>query len=282
MRPPAPQIWHLAQGRMLDLTSKPIIMGILNVTPDSFSDGGKWVDDEIAFAHAERMLSEGADIIDIGAESTRPGHQPISAQEEIKRLAPHLKLLAEQTGAIISVDTSKSSVAEFALQAGAHIINDIWGLQNDPSMAGIIAQHQAGVVIMHNRQSIDENIDIIDDIKKFFLRSIDRALQNNIQTHHIVLDPGVGFGKTFEQNLKVIANIDQFITLGFPVLIGASRKSFIGKIIESQPEERIAGTISANLIAREAKASIFRVHDVAECRQALLVAEKILEMKDKK
>ncbi|HKS87272.1 MAG TPA: dihydropteroate synthase [Pseudolabrys sp.] len=251
-------------------------MGILNVTPDSFSDGGEFLEPEKAVAHAEEMVRQGADIIDIGAESTRPygGAVPVAAGDEKRRLVPVLPAAA-RLGVPVSIDTIKASVAAWALDQGAAIINDVWGLQRDPDMAPLAAERGVPVIIMHNREASDERIDIITDVMVFFARSLDIAARAGIARGNIVLDPGIGFGKTAEQSITCLARLDEFKRFGLPLLVGASRKRFISSIVPSKPDERIGGTISAHVLAAEQGAAIIRAHDVAETVQALRVAAAI-------
>ena len=253
----------------------PAVMGILNVTPDSFSDGGKFIAPEHALTQARRMIAEGADIIDIGAESTRPyGSQPVSADEELERLQP---VLAEVIafGIPVSIDSMKSPVVGWALDQGAAIANDIWGLQRDPDMAGLVAERQAPVIIMHNRDEADAGIDIMKDVAGFFERSLAIAAKAGISPGHIVLDPGIGFGKTQEQSITVLARLDELAVFNLPLLIGASRKRFIDTITPSAPDRRLGGSIAAHLIAANSGARIIRTHDVAETVQALRVTAAI-------
>lgn len=255
---------------------RPLVMGILNVTPDSFSDGGEFLEPEKAVAHAEEMVRQGADIIDIGAESTRPygGAVPVAAGDEKRRLVPVLPAAA-RLGVPVSIDTIKASVAAWALDQGAAIINDVWGLQRDPDMAPLAAERGVPVIIMHNREAADERIDIIADVMAFFTRSLDIAARAGIARGNIVLDPGIGFGKTAEQSITCLARLDEFKRFGLPLLVGASRKRFISSIVPSKPDERIGGTISAHVLAAEQGAAIIRAHDVAETVQALRVAAAI-------
>jgi dihydropteroate synthase len=254
----------------------PAVMGVLNVTPDSFSDGGEHLAPEHALAHARRMVAEGADIIDIGAESTRPygDARPVSADEELARLRP---VLAEiiKLGIPVSIDSMKPEVAAFALEAGAAIANDVWGLQRDSRMAPLVAQRGVPVIIMHNRDRADPAIDIMKEIATFFARSLDIAAKAGIPDGHIVLDPGVGFGKTPEQSMTALARLDELKRFGVPILAGASRKRFIASVSPSEPHQRLAGSIAAHLIAAKAGARIIRTHDVAETVQALKVAAAI-------
>ncbi len=250
-------------------------MGILNVTPDSFSDGGLFRDPGTAIARAERMLREGADLLDVGGESTRPyGAIPISADEEWGRLAPVLPSIIA-LGVPVSIDTMKAAVAAKALALGAVIVNDVWGVQRDREMAGVVAEHGAAVVIMHNRETVDPEIDIMADVERFFARSIEIAENAGVAREHIVLDPGIGFGKTPAQSLTVLAKLDRLRVFGLPLLIGASRKRFIASVSPSEPQDRLGGSIAANLLAVLAGAAIVRVHDVAETVQALRVATAI-------
>ncbi len=255
----------------------PAVMGVLNVTPDSFSDGGQFMTPERALAQARRMIAEGADIIDIGAESTRPyGAQPISDEEERQRLQPVLDDVVA-LGVPVSIDSMKSAVVAWALGAGAAIANDVWGLQRDPGMATVIAEYKATVVVMHNRDRADPAIDIIRDIEAFFARSLDIAARAGIPGSHIVLDPGIGFGKTPEQSMTVLARFDELREFGLPLLVGASRKRFISTITPSEPRQRLGGSIAAHVLAARKGARIVRTHDVAETVQALRVAAAIEE-----
>jgi len=255
---------------------RPLVMGILNVTPDSFSDGGQFIDPQAALAHARQMVAEGADIIDVGAESTRPyiGAQPVGRDDEMARLTPVLRPVVE-LGAPVSVDTMKAQVAAWALEQGATILNDVWGLQRDPDMARVAAEHGAPLIMMHNREQVEPALDIMAEIEAFFLRSLDIASKAGVARDRIVLDPGIGFGKTPEQSIEVIARLAELKTFGLPILIGLSRKRFINFISPSKPHERIGGSIAANLSAVRAGADIVRVHDVAETVQALRVMNAI-------
>jgi dihydropteroate synthase len=256
--------------------SRPLVMGILNVTPDSFSDGGRFLDPAVAIAHAANMAKAGADILDIGAESTRPygGAVPVSANEEKARLEPILPAVTK-FGLPLSIDTIKASIAAWALDQGATIVNDVWGLQRDPDMAPLVARRGVPVIVMHNREAADEGIDIIADVIAFFSRSLEIAARAGIARETIVLDPGIGFGKTPEQSIACIARLGEFKRFGLPLLVGASRKRFISTVTPSTPDERIGGSISAHLLAVEKGAAIVRVHDVKETVQALRVAAAI-------
>ena len=255
---------------------RPVVMGILNLTPDSFSDGGRFVDPSVAIAHARQMIADGADIIDIGAESTRPygGAVRVDAAEERRRLAPVLGPICA-LGTPVSIDTMKSEIASWALDQGAAMANDVWGLQRDPGMANVVARHGVPVVIMHNRETADPAIDVMADIAAFFTRSLAIARQAAIAPERIVLDPGIGFGKTQEQSIEVMAKLDRLASFGHPLLVGASRKRFIDSISPAPPDRRLAGSIAAHLLAVRGGAAVLRVHDVAETVQALKVAAAI-------
>jgi dihydropteroate synthase len=262
-------------ARLLAL-GRPLVMGVLNVTPDSFSDGGRFFDPAAAIDHARRLVVEGADILDIGAESTRPygGAEAVPLDEETRRLEPILPAVLE-LGAPVSIDTMKATVAENALQAGAAIVNDVWGLQRDPDMAGVVARHGAPVLVMHNRDRADPAIDIMRDIDAFFSRSLAIADAAGIAREDIVLDPGIGFGKTPEQSLLVLSRFAELQSFGLPLMIGASRKRFIDSVSPAPPDRRLGGSLAAHLAAVERGAVIVRTHDVAETVQALRVAAAI-------
>ena len=253
----------------------PAVMGVLNITPDSFSDGGAFIAPESALAQARRMVAEGAEIIDIGAESTRPyGSQPVTAEEELRRLEPVLSEVVA-LGVPVSIDSMKSAVAGWALDRGAAIANDVWGLQRDDGMATLIAKRNVPVVVMHNRDGADPAIDIMQDIAAFFARSLDIAVKAGIARENIVLDPGIGFGKTPEQSMTALARLGELRSFGLPILVGASRKRFISTVTPSEPTGRLGGSIAAHLVAAQNGANIIRAHDVAETVQALRVAAAI-------
>jgi dihydropteroate synthase len=255
---------------------RPVVMGILNVTPDSFSDGGAFLDPAAAIAHARALAAAGADILDIGAESTRPygGAKPVSADDEMKRLAPVLPA-AVALGLPVSIDTIKATVAAWALDQGAAIVNDVWGLQGDAGMAQLAAARGCPVIVMHNREHADETIDIMADVAAFFSRSLEIAAHAGIAREKIVLDPGIGFGKTPDQSIVCLARLAELQRFGLPILVGASRKRFINSVSPSEPSERIGGSVAAHLLAVENGAAVLRVHDVAETVQALRVAAAI-------
>jgi dihydropteroate synthase len=262
-------------ARLLSL-GRPAVMGVLNVTPDSFSDGGRFFDPSSADEQAQRMVAAGADILDIGAESTRPygGAVPVPIAEEIRRLAPVLPG-AVALGVPVSIDTMKAEVAAWALASGAAIVNDVWGLQRDSGLARVVAEHGVPVIIMHNREAADPSIDIMADIAAFFLRSLEIAARAGIARENIVLDPGIGFGKTPEQSVTAIARLAELKSFGFPLLVGASRKRFIDRISPAAPDQRLGGSIAAHVLAAADGAAIIRAHDVAETVQALRIAAAI-------
>ena len=255
--------------------ARAIIMGILNLTPDSFSDGGRFQSLDTALAQAKRMVAEGCDIVDVGGESTRPGATPVPEAEELKRVEPILVALAPVLGAPLAIDTYKAAVARRAAELGAILINDVWGLQHDSGMADAVAETETAVVIMHNRRQRDAAIDILSDIRRFFDRSLALAQAAGIPRERIILDPGVGFGKTSRQNVEAVARIGELRDYRLPVLIGVSRKSFLGSLVEVGVEGRLIATLAANLAAAASGAAIFRVHDVAEHVAAFKVFDTI-------
>jgi dihydropteroate synthase len=262
-------------ARLLAL-GRPAVMGVLNVTPDSFSDGGRFLDPSIAIEQAQRMVAAGADVLDIGAESTRPygGAVPVPIEEEIRRLAPVLPS-AVGLGIPVSIDTMKAKVAAWALASGAAIVNDVWGLQRDADLARVVAEHGVPVIIMHNREAADPSIDIMADIAAFFSRSLDIAVRAGIARENIVLDPGIGFGKTAEQSVTAVARLAELKSFGLPLLVGASRKRFIDKVSPASPDQRLGGSIAAHVLAAADGAAIIRAHDVPETVQALRIAAAI-------
>jgi len=261
-------------------SGRSLIMGIVNVTPDSFSDGGDHAEAGPAVAHAEQLIAEGADIIDIGGESTRPGAAEVDAETEAARVIPAVKALATATRTLISVDTYKASVADMALAAGAHIVNDVWGLQREPEIARVAGAHGAAVIASHWERETYSPATILDAMKRFFDRSITLAREAGIPDHRIVLDPGIGFGKGLAENLLILDRIDEIVALGFPVLLGVSRKRFIGEITGREPKQRLAGTLATNVLAAAKGVSSFRVHDVAAHRDALAVTDAILSSRE--
>lgn len=254
--------------------NSPVLMGVLNVTPDSFSDGGRHFNPTIAIKQAKLMVKQGAFIIDVGGESSRPGSKPVSITEELRRVVPVIKTLSKQV--LISIDTYKPAVAAVALKLGAKIVNDISGLR-DPLMRKVVAQEQCPVILMHmlgepsQMQNRPRYKDVVQDIKQFFRDQINLATTSGINRKQIIIDPGIGFGKTVHHNFEILNNIKSFTTLNLPILIGASRKSFIGKLTGAAVEDRLPGTLAAHLRAVQQGADILRVHDVAEHQQALRV-----------
>jgi dihydropteroate synthase len=255
---------------------RPVLLGVLNVTPDSFFDGGRHEEPRDAIAHARDMVAQGADILDIGAESSRPyGNRiAVTLEDEVARLNPVLPAVVS-LGLPVSIDTMKAKVAAWAIERGAAMVNDVWGLQRDPDMARVVAERGLPVVVMHNRDAADPSIDIIADIEAFFRRSLDIAGRAGIRRNRIVLDPGIGFGKTPEQSLAVIARLAELKAFGLPLLVGASRKRFIASVLPSEPDERLGGSIASHILAVFNGAAMVRVHDVAETVQALRVAAAI-------
>ncbi|UPJ67336.1 dihydropteroate synthase [Bradyrhizobium sp. 191] len=278
LSPPVPPAGSAGPDALRTLLERslPAVMGVLNITPDSFSDGGAFIAPARALERAQAMIADGVDIIDIGAESTRPykGARPVTAADELARLKPVLADVVA-LGVPVSIDSMKAEVVAFALDHGAAIANDVWGLQRDPDMAPLIAARGVPVVVMHNRDSVDPAIDIIADMKTFFRRSLDIAAQAGIVRDKIVLDPGIGFGKTVEQSMTALAHLRELDMFGLPILVGASRKRFIASVSPSKPSERLAGSIAAHLIAAQRGAKIIRTHDVGETLQALRVAHAI-------
>lgn len=272
-----PSALTLPDGCMLALDA-PLVMGIVNVTPDSFSDGGLLPDAEAAIAHGLRLAGEGAAILDIGGESTRPGHAVIDAATELARVLPVIAGLKARGDRPISIDSWKAEVAEAALAAGATIVNDVWGAQRDPRIAAVAAEAGAPIVLMHNRDSIDPSLDILAEVMRFLERSVATARSAGVPQSQIVVDPGIGFGKTPRQNLDLIRNLDRLAGLGCPILLGASRKSTLGLVTGRRlPAERLAASISAHLYGASRGAAIIRAHDVAPHVDALKVWRAIAD-----
>jgi dihydropteroate synthase len=253
---------------------RPVVMGILNLTPDSFSDGNQFMTTDAALAHARRMAAEGCDIVDVGGESTRPGALAVSETEELARVEHVLGALG-RSEVPFSIDTYKASVALRGIELGAVLVNDVWGLQKDPAMAEAVAAAEAAVVIMHNRAQKDAAIDIVADIRRFFAHSLTLADKAGILRTRIILDPGIAFGKTALQNVEVITRLNTLMEFGCPILVGVSRKTFLGSLVEGGIEGTLAGTIAASLAALAGGALLFRVHDVAEHVAALGVFHAI-------
>ena len=270
--------WRLAHGRSLALGPRAILMGILNVTPDSFSDGGDFLGPASALEQARRMAGEGADILDVGGESTRPGAAPVSAAEEQDRVLPVVEAIRREIDVLVSVDTYRAETARLALAAGAHIVNDVWGLQREPEIAAVAARAGAGVVVMHTGRERERLPDAIDDQRHFLAQSLEIAARAGLPADAIVLDPGFGFAKeTVEINLDLMARFAELHGLGYPLLAGTSRKRFIGGVTGREPAERDAGTAATSVVLRLAGADIFRVHNVAINRDALVLADAMME-----
>jgi dihydropteroate synthase len=261
---------------------RPLVMGIVNVTPDSFFDGGRFYDPQEAVDHAVRLVEEGADLLDIGAESTRPGALPIDEQEERRRLLPVVTAVAKTVSVPISVDTSKSAVAKAAIDAGAVIVNDVTALRGDPSMADVVAEREAGLVLMHMQgtpetmQQAPHYDDVVGEIGQFLSERVRMAMEHGVARDRIVLDPGIGFGKTLAQNIDLLAHLHALVSLGFPLLVGPSRKGFIGHLTHRSVEDRAWGTASVVALAVQQGAKIVRVHDVRPMKDVVTVASAIV------
>ena len=258
-----------------------LIMGILNVTPDSFSDGGQFLKVENAFTHSVKMIEEGADIIDIGGESTKPFADPVSTDEELSRVIPVIEKIRSEYDILISIDTTKSKVAEEAITAGANIINDVSAMEIDENMLQVAKNYNSPIVMMHmkgipkNMQNNPTYDHLITEIKDYLSSRVKYAINAGIDKKNIIIDPGIGFGKSVEHNFEIINNLDSFVDLGFPVLLGASRKSFIGLTLDVEEKDRLEGSIAANVIGLQKGAKIFRVHDVLAAKKSLIIANKI-------
>lgn len=273
--------WQLAHDRSLQLGSKSVIMGILNVTPDSFSDGGNHIELNKALAAAKTMLDDGATIIDVGGESTRPGAAIVEPEVEAARVLPVIRALTEHFGCIISIDTYRASTARLAVEAGAHIVNDVWGLQREPEIANVAKETSAGLVIMHTSRDRQTDRDVIADQFEFLDKSLEIADRAGIRQTGIVLDPGFGFGKNQEEDIALMARMEELQRFGHPLLVGTSRKRFIGAMTgQADPLARDAGTAATSVVLRLAGADIFRVHNVAFNRDALAVADAILQSRE--
>ncbi len=271
-----------ARDRVIRFDAGPLVVGILNVTPDSFFDGGKYFDREAAVAHAVAMARSGADLLDIGAESSRPGSLPITEAEELRRLIPVVQAVCDAVSIPVSVDTTKASVARRALEAGARIVNDISGLRFDRDMAAVVAESGAGLVLMHMRgtprtmQCNPVYADVVQDVKGFFAERLEAAVQAGISTEQIILDPGIGFGKLLDHNLTLLARLRELTAFGRPVMVGVSRKSFIGQVLDRPVEGRLFGTAAAVAVAVAHGAALVRVHDVAEMKDVVRIVRAIV------
>lgn len=270
-------VWKLAHGRELVLGPDAIIMGILNVTPDSFSDGGAFVGIESALRQADRLIGEGACIVDIGGESTRPGGAPVSAAEEQDRILPVFEALARRDDVLLSVDTYRADTARLAVAAGAHIVNDVWGLQREPGIAEVASQSGAGLVIMHTGREREKLSDVIADQFSFLRRSLEIARHAGVRDEQVMLDPGFGFAKDTQENIEIMARFEELAGLAFPLLVGTSRKRFVGAVTgRESAEDRDMGTAATSALLRMRGAAVFRVHDVAINRDSLKVADAML------
>jgi len=263
-------------GITLDYTVETFVMGILNVTPDSFSDGGKYNSVETAVAQAKKLVAEGAKIIDVGGESTRPGYERISDEDEIARIVPVIQALAAEVPVIISVDTYKANVARAAIEAGAHIINDIWGAKADPEIAQVAADLNVPIILMHNRENTDYGTDFWVTAKADLEKSIAIAHNAGIPDHHIILDPGIGFAKTTAQNIEMMQHLEDLVAMGYPVLLATSRKSMIGNVLKLPVEERVEGTGATVVYGIEKGCHMIRVHDVKEMARATYMADVLV------
>ncbi|MBR4084297.1 MAG: dihydropteroate synthase [Lachnospiraceae bacterium] len=261
-------------NRIFDVQKHTYVMGILNVTPDSFSDGGQWLEKDKALYHVEEMLAEGMDILDVGGESTRPGHVAISAEEEISRVVPVIEAIKSRFDVPISLDTYKAEVAKAGIKAGVDLINDIWGLKKDPEMAQVIAESGVACCLMHNRKEADY-VDLLRDMVADLQESLELACKAGISNDKIILDPGIGFGKTYVDNLQLLGALDRFQQLGYPLLLGTSRKSVIGLTLDLPVEERLEGTLVTTVMAVLNGYAFVRVHDIKENVRAIRMAEAI-------
>jgi len=269
------------RGGEFDFSKRTHVAGILNVTPDSFSDGGNFLKPEVALRHAERMIKEGADVIDVGGESTRPRSAPVNESEEIARVVPVISELLKRFDVVVSVDTYKTSVARAALDAGAHIINDVSALRFDPELADVASKYGAGLILMHMKgtpatmQENPEYDDVMSEITDFLKKAIERARTGGVAFESIVVDPGIGFGKKLVHNLTILKNLSQLKSTLRPIMVGPSRKSFIGQILDLPVDQRLAGTLAAIVISVLSGASMVRVHDVREGREAVAIADAV-------
>lgn len=270
-------VYHTAR-RDLPLGGRTYLVGILNLTPDSFSDGGDFIDLDAATLHLHSMVDAGAEIIDVGGESTRPGHIPVPATEEIARVIPFIESIRPHTDALISIDTSKAEVAAAALAAGADIVNDVWGAQRDPQMPEVIGQSGAACILMHNRPAEEAGIgDVMDAIKVFLKRSIALVKGAGVREDAILLDPGLGFGKSYEENWEIMRRLPELVAFGYPILLGASRKSMIAKLLDRKdPKARLSGTLATTALGVQAGVDFVRVHDVRENRDCADVLDYCL------
>jgi len=267
------------KGISISMDDKTVIMGILNVTPDSFSDGGKYNHLEKAIAHAKKMVEDGADIIDVGGESTRPGHTPVSVEDELQRVLPIIEKLSKEISVPISIDTYKAEVAKKAVEAGANLINDVWGFKKDADMAKVAAELEVPVILMHNRKEPNYQ-SLMDDVIADLRESIDIATKAGVDPSRIILDPGIGFGKTYHHNLLVMNRLDEIVAMGYPVLLGTSRKSMIGLTLDLPVTERMEGTAATIAMGIMKGVNIIRVHDVKEMKRVATMMDAMVYMKE--
>jgi dihydropteroate synthase len=265
----------------LDMTRRTLLMGVLNVTPDSFSDGGKYIDPAIATSRGLELARDGADIVDVGGESTRPQARPVSAEEEKERVLPVIRGLRRALSVPLSIDTYKAEVAQAALNEGADIVNDISALRFDPAMSSLVAREKVPVVLMHiqgtpqTMQQRPHYEDVTREVKDFLMRRIQHALDSGVNPDHVIIDPGIGFGKELEHNLALLRGLPTLVSLGYPLLVGPSRKTFIGKLLDAAPEDRLEGSLAAAVAAVLGGAKIIRMHDIREARRAIRIADAI-------
>ena len=257
-----------------EIGKRTYVMGILNLTPDSFSDGGKWKGIEAAIARAKEMVKQGADIIDIGGESTRPNHAPVAEEEEISRVIPVIEALSKEICIPISIDTYKGKVAELAIIAGASLINDVWGFKKDPYISKVAAKFQVPCCLMHNKDNTIYN-NLMEDMLKELKESVEIAIKSGVKKENIILDPGIGFAKTYEQNLETMQKLEYLNTLGYPILLGTSRKSMIGNTLNLPVEDRVEGTVATTVIGIAKGCDFIRVHDVLENKRACIMTDAI-------
>lgn len=282
-----PSVWKV-MGRVLNWGPRPLVMGVLNVTPDSFSDGGRFLEPSVAVDHALTMVAEGANLIDVGGESSRPGAEPVGVSEELRRVIPVMEALARAIAVPLSVDTTKAEVARQAVRSGASIINDISALRWDPAMRRVAVESGAGLILMHMQgtprtmQRAPEYADVVREVKDFLISSLREATKSGIEPERILLDPGIGFGKNLQQNLTLLAELGSLAEIGRPLCVGVSRKSFIGTVTDAALADRLPGSLAAAVVAMMNGARLLRVHDVPETAAALNMAVAILEHRGEK
>lgn len=267
--------YELEGGLRLELGRRTLVMGILNVTPDSFSDGGRYDEVETAVERARIMEAEGADILDIGGESTRPGHEPVSLEEELRRVVPVIRAVREAVKLPISIDTYKAETARQALEAGAHLVNDVWGFKRDPAIASVAAEYGCPVILTHNRAQRDY-ADFVPDVREDLLASAARARAAGVLAENVWLDPGIGFAKDYEENLELMGRLDEIVALGYPVLLGTSRKTFIRRTLGVTPDDALEGSLATAALGIAQGCQIVRVHDVLQTKRAVGMADAVI------